>query len=160
MELKLFPHHTGVWEGQYTRLDPAGNILFTHTSKLTLKLDGHNWYQTNYYRFENGREELHNFGLAVFDEEGVMTFDNPRIYGRAWEGKENIMLTWTYKDEPGSKLFEMITLIEPQHRMRVWQFSRNGVFEGLMMIEERQTATQDTIPPSHYEQKSYIKEPV
>ena len=89
-----------------------------------------------------------------------MTFDNPRIYGTAWEGKKNIMLTWTYLDQPGSQLYEMITPIEPGHRMRVWQFSQNGEFQGLMMIEEWKKADQETIQQSHFEQKSYIKEAV
>jgi len=157
MELKLFPHHTGVWEGNYKRIAADGSIMFEHSSRLTLKLDGNKWYQTNYYTFENGREEFHNFGEAIFNEKGVMTFDNPRIYGEAWEGDRNVMLTWTYKDQPGSQLYEMITLIEEGHRMRVWQFSQNGEFQGLMMIEERKVADQSKIPMSHYEQKSYVK---
>ena len=160
MDFKFFPTHTGIWEGTYRRVDPQGNTMFEHKSRLTLKLDGKNWYQTNYYTFENGREEFHNFGLAVFDENGVMTFDNPRILGKAWEGSTNVLLTWTYKDEPGSKLFEMITLLGDDHRTRVWQHSRNGVFEGLTMIEEWKKADQSTIPMSHFDQASYIKEAV
>ena len=116
--LSLFKEHSGVWEGTYTRLDPKGNILFKHSSKLTMVLDGNKWLQTNYYVFENGRIEFHNFGRCEFDAEGVMVFDNPRIYGKAWEDKENIILTWTYKEEPGSKLYEIISMIEDKHRMR------------------------------------------
>ncbi|MEN0046227.1 MAG: DUF3598 family protein [Bacteroidota bacterium] len=157
MELKLFPHHTGVWEGTYKRLAANGSVMFEHSSRLTLRLDGNKWYQTNYYTFENGREEFHNFGEAIFNEKGIMVFDNPRIYGEAWEGDRNIMLNWTYKDQPGSQLYEMITSLGDGHRMRVWQFSQNGVFQGLMMIEERKVADQDTISMSHYEQKSYVK---
>lgn len=157
-ELKLFPHHSGIWEGNYKRIDQNGKIVFEHKSRLTLKLEGRNWYQTNYYTFENGREEFHNFGQAVFNDEGIMTFDNPRIIGYAWEDRNNVLLTWEYKDEPGSKLHELITLLEPGHRMRVWQFSKNNEFQGLMMIEERKVADQDLIDQSHYDQKSYIKE--
>ena len=87
-----------------------------------------------------------------------MTFDNPRIYGKSWEGKTNVQLWWTYKDEPGSKLHEIITMINPGHRMRVWQFSRNDNFEGLMMIEEWQKDTEENVPLSHFKKPSYIKE--
>ncbi len=160
MDFNFFPHHTGVWEGTYTRIDVDGKILFKHKSKLTLKLDGRRWYQTNLYNFDDGREEFHNFGEAIFDDNGVMTFDNPRIYGQAWEGKSNVILTWTYKDQPGSRLYEIISLISEGHRMRVWQFSQDDEFQGLMMIEEWKTATQDTIPTSHFQQTSYIKEAV
>lgn len=160
MELKLFPQQTGVWEGTYKRIAKDGSVMFQHKSKLTLKLDGKKWYQTNHYHYENGREEFLNFGEAIFDDMGVMTFDNPRIFGRAWEGKKNIMLNWTYIDQPGSQLFEMITPIEDGHRMRVWQFSQNGEFQGLMMIEEWRKADQSTIPDSHFHQESYIREGV
>jgi hypothetical protein len=157
MDLKLFPIHSGIWEGTYKRIDAMGNIMFEHTSRLTMKLNGSDWYQTNYYTFDDGRIEFHNFGLAVFDEEGVMTFDNPRIFGKAWEDTKNILLWWTYKEEPGSKLHEMITLIDENHRTRVWQHTRNGVFEGLTMIEEWKKSHQDDIPMSHFEQQSYVK---
>lgn len=160
MNLKFFPHHTGIWEGTYKRIAADGTILYTHKSKLTFRLDGRRWYQTNLYNFDDGREEFHNFGEAIFDDDGVMTFDNPRIYGKAWEGKENILLSWTYKDQPGSKLYEIISLLGKGHRMRVWQFSENDVFQGLMMIEEWQKATQEAVPKSHFDQPSYIKEAV
>jgi hypothetical protein len=55
-------------------------------------------------------------------------------------------------------LYEMITPMSATHRTRVWQHTRNGVFEGLTMIEEWKKATQEEIPANHYEQKSYIKE--
>lgn len=157
-QLKLFPLHTGIWEGTYTRISPKGEIIYKHKSKLSFKLIDNRWYQTNYYQFDNGREEFHNFGIALFNEEGIMTFDNPRIYGESWESRDNIQLWWTYKDQPGSKLYEIITLIDPGHRMRVWQFSRNNAFEGLMMIEERQTDVDENVPLSHFDQPSYIKE--
>jgi len=160
MELKLFPLLSGIWEGTYKRIDAQGNLLFEHTSRLTMVLDGRDWYQTNYYVFEDGREEFHNFGHCIFDDNGVMIFDNQRIYGKAWEDKKNVMLWWTYKDTPGSKLHEMITLIEEGHRMRVWQHSVNGVFQGVTMIEEWQKDDQSVIPLSHFEQKSYVKEAV
>jgi hypothetical protein len=159
MKLKLFPHHTGVWEGTYTRIAPNGSVLWMHKSRLCLHLDNESWRQTNEYNFPDGKKEFHNFGLSHFDENGVMTFDNPRIYGKSWETEGSIILWWEYKDEPGSKLYEIINLIEEGHRMRVWQHTLNGVFEGLTMIEEWKTAAQDAIPLSHYDQKSFTLEP-
>ncbi|MCS6967943.1 MAG: DUF3598 family protein [Cytophagales bacterium] len=143
MELKLFPLHTGVWEGTYTRISPEGKIIDHHKSRLTLRLQGNCWEQMNEYFWDNGRYERHNFGQSYFDENGVMTFDNDRIYGKAWESNGSIVLQWTYKAEPGTQLYELINLLEPGHRMRVWQWSRNGQFEGLTMIEERQVTTQE-----------------
>jgi hypothetical protein len=160
MKLKLFPHHTGIWEGTYTRIAADGKVLWSHKSRLFLRLDGNDWRQSNLYTFPDGKVEFHNFGLSHFTEEGTMTFDNSRIYGKSWESEDSIILWWEYKEEPGSKLYEIINLLEPDHRMRVWQHSRNGAFEGLTMIEEWKIAEQIDIPLSHYDQKSFIKKPV
>ena len=158
MRLKLFPKHGGIWEGTYKRLNPAGTLIWQHKSRLTLRLDGTEWRQSNLYEFPDGRIEFHNFGLSQFDKKGIMTFDNPRIFGKAWEIDGSVVLWWTYKNEAGSKLYEIINLIDDNHRMRVWQHSKNGVFEGLTMIEEWRVAEQDAIPLAHYEEKSYILE--
>jgi hypothetical protein len=90
----------------------------------------------------------------------VMQYDNPRIKGEAWEDSngKNILLWWTYIQEPGSMLHEMITPIKTGHRTRVWQHLRNGVFEGVTIIEEWKKADQETIDLGMYDQKSYIKE--
>ncbi|WP_250631861.1 DUF3598 family protein [Rhodoflexus caldus] len=143
MNLKLFPLHTGVWEGTYTRLSPDGKVLDHHKSRLTLRLNGNCWEQLNEYFWDNGRYERHNFGKNYFNEAGIMTFDNDRIYGTSWESGDSIILEWTYKADPGSKLYEIINTIGPGHRMRVWQWSHSGRFEGLTMIEERQVSTQE-----------------
>ena len=160
LSLKLFPSMTGIWEGTYTRLSENAEVMFTHKSKLSLHLSGNEWRQANLYAFDNGREEFHNIGMSPFNENGVMKSDNHRIIGEAWEanGGKNILLWWSYKQFPGSMLYEMITPISSTHRMRVWQHSINGKFEGLTMIEEWKTADQSEIPLSLYDQASYIKE--
>ena len=152
LSLKLFPSMTGIWEGTYTRLSENAEVMFTHKSKLSLHLSGNEWRQANLYAFDNGREEFHNFGMSPFNENGVMKYDNQA------NGGKNILLWWSYKQFPGSMLYEMITPISSTHRMRVWQHSINGKFEGLTMIEEWKTADQSEIPLSLYDQASYIKE--
>jgi hypothetical protein len=145
MALRLFPKHTGVWEGAYTRIDPQGNVIDKWRSRLTLRLDGDIWTQTNEYIWDDGRREFHDFGASRFDENGVLHFDNYRIFGKSWETGDNIFLWWTYKDQAGSKLYEIITLLGPGHRMRTWQHSLDGRFDGLTMIEERQVMTQEEL---------------
>ena len=157
---KLFSQMSGIWEGTYSRYDAKGVALFKHKSKLSLRLDGMEWRQINHYIFENGREEYHNFGMSPFNEHGIMQYNNPRIIGEAWEDSngKNILLWWSYKDEPGTMLHEMITPLEPGHRTRVWQHTRNGVFEGVTVIEEWKTAEQTAIPMELYEEKSWVRE--
>jgi hypothetical protein len=136
MALTLFPKHAGVWKGTYTRLSPNGEIIDKHKSHLTLQLHGKEWSQTNEYTWESGKREFHDFGTSHFDDNDHLQFDNPRIKGEAWESENVIVLSWTYKNEPGTMLYEIITLTGENSRMRTWQHSRNGVFEGLTMIEE------------------------
>lgn len=140
MALRLFPQHTGIWEGTYTRLNPQGQVIDHHKSRLTLSLDGNKWSQTNEYTWADGKREFHDFGVSYFDDNERLQFDNPRIKGESWESGDNIILWWTYKNEPGTMLYEIITLLGDGHRMRTWQHSRNGVFEGLTMIEERRVS--------------------
>lgn len=140
MELKLFPQHIGIWEGTYTRLNEKGQVIDQHKSRLTLKLEGNAWHQKNEYTWENGKKETHDFGISYFGKDNILIFDNPRIKGEAWEADQVIVLHWSYKDTPGSQLYEIITLIGDGHRMRTWQHSLSGQFTGLTMIEERRVA--------------------
>ncbi|MCS6807417.1 MAG: DUF3598 family protein [Bacteroidota bacterium] len=141
MALTVFPKHTGVWEGTYTRINAQGEVIDKHRSRLTLALNGREWTQTNEYIWDNGKREFHDFGVSYFDDNDRLQFDNHRIKGEAWESSNDIInLYWTYKEEPGTLLFEIITLLGDGHRMRTWQHSRNGKFEGLTMIEERRVA--------------------
>jgi Domain of unknown function (DUF3598) len=143
MKLKLFPQHTGIWEGTYTRLSAGGKVLYKHSSRLNLQLNGNRWSQTNEYEYKDGRKEFYDFGCNSFDDNGVLTFDTPRIYGKSWEAGNVILLWWTYKDLPGSLLYENIVLLNEGHRMRTWQHSRNGMFDGVTMIEEWRVKKQE-----------------
>jgi len=61
-------------------------------------------------------------------------------------------LTWSYKDRPGSKLYEIIDLIGPEekHRIRVWKWAQGNEFQGLTMIDEHQIKTEDEIDPQFW----------
>lgn len=153
-ELKIFPKHTGIWEGVYTRIDSKGNVTNQWKSRLTIKIteDG-KYHQVNHYMWDDGHEEVHDFGICEFDETGTLIFDSPRIEGYSWETRDSVCLIWTYKNRPGSKLFEMIDLIgDGKHRVRNWRWTEGDEFQGITMIEERQVATQDQIPASFWEE--------
>jgi Domain of unknown function (DUF3598) len=147
MELRLFPQHTGIWEGTYTRISPAGERLDQFNSRLSIRMmDGHRYHQVNEYTWPDGHYELHDFGISQFNEAGELIFDNPRISGRAWETHNSVCLIWSYKDRPGSNLYEMIDLIgDGTHRIRVWKWSYYDTFEGLTMIDERKVGTVNDI---------------
>jgi len=153
MELKIFPKHTGVWEGTYKRIEPDGSVRDQWKCRLTIRFEGPTAYhQVNEYMWEDGHYECHDFGVCHFNEQGELIFDNPRIVGKAWETNNSVVLTWSYKDKPGSKLYEIIDLIGPEdkHRIRVWKWSHNDEFQGITMIDERQTKTESEIDPQFW----------
>jgi len=153
MELKLFPKHIGVWEGSYTRINADGSIRDKWKSRLTIRWEGPgNYHQVNEYMWDDGHYECHDFGVCQFNEKGELIFDNPRILGKAWETHNSIVLTWSYRDRPGSKLYEIIDLIGPEdkHRIRVWKWAQDDEFQGLTMIDERQVKTEEEIDPQFW----------
>jgi hypothetical protein len=151
--LRLFPKHTGVWEGSYIRIDANGNVTNQWKSRLTIKLEGSDYHQVNHYIWDDGHEEIHDFGISKFDDEGTLIFDSPRIEGYSWETRDSVCLVWTYKNRLGSKLFEMIDLIgDGTHRVRNWRWTENDEFQGITMIDERKISTQEEIPDSFWEE--------
>jgi len=153
MELKLFPKHVGVWEGTYTRINADGSVRDKWKSRLTIRFEGErDYHQVNEYMWDDGHYECHDFGVCRFNDDGELIFDNPRILGKSWETQSSVVLTWTYRDRPGSKLFEIIDLIGPEdkHRIRCWKWAQDDEFQGLTMIDERQVKTEDEIDPQFW----------
>jgi len=152
--LRLFPKHTGIWEGTYMRIDAMGNVTNQWKSRLTIKMfDGNKYHQANHYIWDDGYEELHDFGVTEFDETGTLIFDNPRMEGYSWETRDSICLIWSYKNRPGSKLFEMIDLIgDETYRVRNWRWTEGNEFQGITMINERKVATQEDVDPKFWEE--------
>lgn len=153
MKLRLFPKHTGVWEGTYTRINADGSIRDKFKSKLTIRFEGPTKYhQVNEYFWDDGHHECLDFGVCEFNEKGELIFDNPRLIGKAWETNDSVVLIWSYKNKPGSHLFENIDLIGPddKHRIRVWKWSEGDEFQGITMISERQVKTEEEIDPQFW----------
>jgi hypothetical protein len=144
--------HTGIWEGVYTRIDANGIRTDQWKSRLTIRMfDGNKYHQVNQYSWADGHTECHDFGVTSFDESGTLVFENPRISGYSWETRDSVCLIWTYKNRPGSRLFEMIDLIgDGTHRVRNWRWTQGDEFQGITMIEERKVATMDQIDPDFW----------
>lgn len=139
-EFPVFDRHLGVWEGTYTLLDArTGEVLDRHNSRLTCKIDGDQWWQRNEYTWDDGREEIKEFG-GLF-QDGKLLFDTPRLQGEAVEADDiTIVLRWVYSHEPDNGYSEIITLVDDTHRSRTWQHFENGAFAKLTVIDERKVA--------------------
>jgi len=158
-ELKLFPKHTGVWEGTYKRIDVNGKLLDQWKSRLTIRMmPNRQYHQVNQYFWEDGFEECLDFGICQFNEHNELIFDNPRLSGKAWETGRSVVLIWDYKHRPGMTLFEQIDLIgDDTHRIRVWKWSENDNFLGITMIEERRVKTEAEIDPEFWKRLPQIR---
>ena len=151
MALKLFPKHTGVWEGTYTRIEPDGTMRDRWKSRLTIKMEGKKYHQVNQYFWDDGFEECLDFGECEFNDKDELIFDNPRLLGKAYESGRSVILTWEYKDQPDSILFEQIDLIgNDDHRIRVWKWAQGDTVNGITMINERKVKEMDEIDPQFW----------
>lgn len=132
-----FSRHVGAWEGTYTLMDRQGRILDQHRSRLECRITGDTWSQTNRYTWDDGRQEVKQFD-GTFVADGRLAFDTPRLKGLAQDADGRaITLHWTYAHEPGNEYYEIITLIDDQHRARTWQHFEGGEFAKLTVIDER-----------------------
>ena len=58
---KVFPKHTGVWEGDWTILDADCKETQRFTAVLTQKIVDNEWRQTNVQTYANGKSETTKF---------------------------------------------------------------------------------------------------
>ena len=71
VELRLFPKHTGIWEGTYTRIGADGVMVDKWKSRLTIRMmDDGRYHQVNQYFWEDGFEECLDFGICNFNKKG------------------------------------------------------------------------------------------
>lgn len=150
-----FPHslsslrrHEGVWEGTYRYYDAAGVQTDAHASRLICrfpKSGPYPYHQTNYYRWDNGREEVRDFPAHI--RAGRVRWDNELINGWAAdipldEFNRTVMLHWVRTDMPDAYLYEMIQLSDcDRYRSRVWQWFAEGRLTGRTLIDEQRVST-------------------
>jgi hypothetical protein len=140
-EMPLLARHEGEWEGTYTFVNPAGEIIDRHRSHLTCAFPDDDeefpYRQTNRYAWEDGRTEEIDFPGMYKD--GKLYFDTERINGYCWEVDDHcIVLTWRYQQDPSVTLYELIHLDESgNNRSRTWQWFKNGVCFQRTLIDEK-----------------------
>ena len=137
--MPLLARHEGEWKGEYIHVDAQGKEIDRHASHLVCRFPengDHDYYQTNTYTWQDGKQETFSFPAEYRD--GRIWFDTERIEGSAWEVDEaSIILTWARKDLAGSSLYEMIQLSPcGQHRSRTWHWLLNGVLFQRTLIKE------------------------
>jgi hypothetical protein len=142
-EMPLLARHEGEWHGTYTYVDTDAKVTDHHESIVTCAFPSEGefpYFQTNRYKWEDGREQFIEFPASYSDRK--IHFDTDRLKGYAWEVDDRtIVLTWTYRSNPGEYLYEMIQLDDSgTNRTRTWHWFRDGICYQRTLINERKVS--------------------
>ena len=74
-EFAVFPKHTGVWQGDWIRLDHNAQETMRFTGLLTQQIIDNQWIQTNHHEFPGGKKVTQNFVGRVIGE-GRVTIES------------------------------------------------------------------------------------
>ncbi|MCW5571043.1 MAG: DUF3598 family protein [Steroidobacteraceae bacterium] len=145
--LQLLREHVGIWEGDYTHIDPRDRSVqesFAFRIKVECPDDGRVAYrQTSRYRFPDGRtSELVYTGWAENDR---LLIDDGRIRGAIWQIEpRTLYMRFSFTADPGNVVTEMIQLSpDGTHRARTWHWLRDGRLWRITLVRE-QRASRDT----------------
>ena len=141
--LKVLPKHTGVWEGNWTRLDADCKEMQRFTAVLTHKIVDNEWRQTNVQTYANGKSETKNFVGHVVGE-GQVEIESPdpgfsNYKTLATEVGENLIIFQIWEKETGIlRAVETITLVSSDRRIRTNQIlAEEGKLRGVTVIVEQ-----------------------
>ncbi|MEG4090282.1 DUF3598 family protein [Microcoleus sp. Pol12B4] len=140
---KVFPKHTGVWEGDWTRLDADCKETERLTSVLTMKIVDNEWRQTNVQTYANGKSETKNFVGHVVGE-GQVQYESPdSVFSNyktlATEVGDNLIIFQTWDKATGIlRAVETINLVSSERRIRTTQtLTEEGKLRGVTVIVEQ-----------------------
>ncbi len=137
----------GVWEGQYTHLAPDGTPIGVLASRQETRLEGNVWYERIRYRAPGREDEVLDF-RAHFTGDDDLRFADEAIEGRSiLIDAEHLLFPYRWRDQPGSgvgavHVVELITLLDTNHRTRLWQRFSGNVLEQLTVITEQRRPDQ------------------
>lgn len=140
---KVFPKHTGVWEGDWTILDADCKETRRFTAVVTQKIVDNQWRQTNVQTYADGQSEIQNFvghvvGVGQVKIEGLdSVFSNYNTL--ATEVGDDLIIFQVWDKATGfMRAVETINLVSSDRRIRTTQsLTEEGKLRGVMVIVER-----------------------
>jgi len=132
--------HAGVWEGTYTHLDAAAQIIDEHASQVICEFPTEGpfaYIQHNRLTWPDGRVNQVSFHGTYKNER--LWWNTPLFSGSAWETRNGIiLLDLDRKDEVGATFREIILMGDTgKHRTRTWHWFRDGQLFRRTICEER-----------------------
>lgn len=140
---KVFPKHTGVWEGDWTILDADCQETRRFTAVVTQKIVDNEWRQTNLQTYANGESETQNFVGYVVGEGQVQIEGLDSVFSNyntlATEVGDELIIFQVWDKATGlMRAVETIHLVSSDRRIRTTQsLTEEGKLRGVMVIVER-----------------------
>lgn len=140
---KIFPKHTGVWEGDWTILDADCKETQRFTAVVTQKIVDNEWRQTNLQTYANGQSETQNFVGYVVGEGQVQIEGLDSVFSNnntlATEVGDDLIIFQVWDKATGfMRAVETINLVSCDRRIRTTQsLTEEGKLRGVMVIVER-----------------------
>ncbi|MEG3902904.1 MULTISPECIES: DUF3598 family protein [unclassified Microcoleus] len=140
---KIFPKHTGVWEGDWTILDADCKETRRFTAVVTQKIVDNEWRQTNLQTYANGQSETQNFVGYVVGEGQVQIEGLDSVFSNyntlATEVGDDLIIFQVWDKATGfMRAVETIHLVSSDRRIRTTQsLTEEGKLRGVMVIVEQ-----------------------
>lgn len=143
-----FLRNCGTWEGTARRVSPTGELMDEHLVRVKIEVEGAQYVQTNTVRINTPREVTSHYygdfreGQLVFpltDEVYTLGGEKATAFsGIAWAITDDMIVYRGSRTLNGCKTYynEVITLINPNHRVRTTQLFEDGAYKLVTMIEE------------------------
>lgn len=139
--MDLLRQHVGIWEGDYTHIDPADrSVQESYAFRIKVECPDYGpiaYRQTSRYRWDDGRTtELVYTGIAQGDR---LLIDDGRVRGeiRAIE-PQTLYMRFGYTADPGNQVTEMIQLSrDGRHRARTWHWLRDEQLWRITLVREQ-----------------------
>jgi len=135
--------HAGTWEGTYTHLDAAAQIVDEHRSSVICEFPQSGPYvyiQHNIFTWKSGYESRSTLPGTYRD--GRLWWDTETFHGSAWQTLDGlILLNLIRKDEPGASFIEVIAMGDTgEHRARTWHWFKDGKLYKRTLCDERRVS--------------------
>jgi len=140
---KVFPKHTGVWEGDWTILDADCKETRRFIAVVTQKIVDNQWRQTNLQTYANGKSETQNFVGHVVGEGQVKIEGHDSVFSNyntlATEVGDDLIIFQVWDKATGfMRAVETINLVSCDRRIRTTQsLTEEGKLRGVMVIVEQ-----------------------
>ncbi|MEG3934291.1 MULTISPECIES: DUF3598 family protein [unclassified Microcoleus] len=140
---KIFPKHTGVWEGDWTILDADCKETRRFKAVVTQKIVDNEWRQTNLQTYANGQSETQNFVGYVVGEGQVQIEGRDSVFSNyntlATEVGDELIIFQVWDKATGlMRAVETIHLVSSDRRIRTTQsLTEEGKLRGVMVIVEQ-----------------------